>query len=306
MLHNANLRASAFMTLAMAGFTINDALVKSIGADLSMGQIMVVRGVIVVACMLVYVRVMGLAVQPRGALSGPVVIRTAAEVGATITFLTALAHIPLANLSALLQALPLLVTLGAAMFFGEQVGWRRLTAIAVGFAGVMLIVRPGMAGFNIFALLGIAAVLCAAVRDLATRRIQADISSMTVSLTAAITVTITGLAVVPFAGGWQAMSAGHVLTLTAAAGFLFVGYHCIVLAMRDGDIGFVAPFRYTSLLWAIVLGLVFFGEIPDALTIIGAVIIVGTGLYALYRERVVAQATAATDSAASSPPARGT
>ncbi len=306
MLNNANLRASAYMSLAMAGFTINDALVKLASPDLNIGQIMVVRGTIVVVCMLVYVRVMGLAIQPRGALSKPVIIRTAAEIGATITFLTALAHVPLANLSAILQALPLLVTLGAALFFAEKVGWRRMTAIAIGFAGVMMIVRPGMAGFDTFALLAVIAVICAAVRDLATRSVAADISSMTVSLVTAVAVTVTGLFVLPFVGNWQPMSLAELGLLTAAAGFLFVGYHCIVVAMRIGEIGFVAPFRYTSLVWAIVLGIVMFGEVPDVLTLIGAAIVVATGLFTLYRERITARAMAASRSAVSPPPARGT
>ena len=306
MLHNANLRASAYMALAMAGFTINDALVKAVSPALNIGQVMVVRGAILVACMLIYIRLIRLPVAPRDALSVPVVIRTAAEIAATITFLAALAHVPLANLSAVLQALPLLVTLGAALFLGERVGWRRLAAIGIGFLGVMMIVRPGMAGFDIYAVLAIIAVFCAAVRDIATRRVAARISSMTVSLAAAVAVTATGVVILPFVGGWQAVTVTQVLILAAAAGFLFVGYHGIVLAMRVGEIGFVAPFRYTSLLWAVALGLFLFGEVPDLPTVIGAVIVVATGLYTLYRERAVARALAANRSAASPPPARGT
>lgn len=224
----------------------------------------------------------------------------------TVLFLGALAHLPLANATAVLQAVPLAVALGAALYLGERVGWRRWTAILIGFCGVLLIVRPGLAGFNAYTLMVVGAVIFAAVRDLATRRIVATVPSLTISALTALTVTLTGLVLIVPLGGWTPMDASVVVILMAAAGFLFAGYLFIVMAMREGDIGFVAPFRYTALLWALILGLAFFGEFPDTATLAGAAIVVGTGIYTLYRESRPGRARhAARRPAAASRPAPG-
>jgi drug/metabolite transporter (DMT)-like permease len=304
---SANLRASLLMAASMAGFTFNDALIKSLGGAIGTGQVMLVRGAIMLVFLLIFMRLTGIPLLPRTIFSGPVLLRTASEIGATLSFLYALFHLPIANVSAVLQALPLTVTLGAALFLGEPVGLRRILAIVIGFAGVLLIVRPGFEGFNIYTLSVLVTVLFAAVRDLATRRIAGHIPSLTISLFSTIAVSAAGSAIMLFQGGWRPMAAGTLLTLSGAAIFLFIGYQCIVLAMRSGEIHVVAPFRYTSLLWAILLGLVVFSEVPDGLTLVGAAIVVVTGLYTLYRERVVSTTSASANiSAASAPPGRGT
>ncbi len=226
-----------------------------------------------------------------------------AEIFATLFFLVALLHMPLANLSAILQALPLAVTLAAALVFGERIGWRRLTAILVGFVGVMIIIRPGTEHFDIWSLMGVASVLCVVVRDLAVRRMQAGVPSVIVAMGAAVMVTAMGigLSTVPAAGwgpmfegltGWVALSPWQALQITGAGLFLIAGYIFAVSAMRWGDVGVVAPFRYTSLLWALILGLVVFGDWPDGWTLIGAAIVVGAGVFTLLRERAVRRAEA--------------
>lgn len=303
----ANLRASLLMAAAMAGFTINDALVKSLGGTINPGQVMMVRGVIMAIFLAAWFRIRGTGFPLSRAWSLPMALRILGEVMGTMLFLNALFHMPIANVSAVLQALPLAVTLGAALFLGESVGIRRLSAILIGFFGVLVIVRPGLAGFNAFSLSALGTVFFAAMRDLATRRLPADIPTLAVSLLTTCGVTIAGgILMIPF-GGWQPVSPNALAVLAGAAAFLFVGYQCIVIAMRTGeDIHVVAPFRYTSLLWAILLGLVFYGEIPDALTVAGAAIVIATGLYALYRERVSGKRATALMSAASAPPARGT
>lgn len=204
--------------------------------------------------------------------------------------------LPLANVSAVLQALPLAVTMGAALFLAEPVGWRRWLAILSGFGGVMIIIRPGFEGFNAYALLALVTVTFCAVRDLATRRIPDEIPSLLVSVTTAIAVTIGGgVLIVPF-GGWTPVEAGEVGLLFAAAVLLLFGYQFIIMSMREGDISFVAPFRYTALLWAILLGFLIFGDVPDAAMIAGSMIVVGSGLYTLYRERKVGTALPAAES----------
>ena len=304
---STSLRASLLMAASMAGFTFNDALVKSLGGAYGTGQVMLVRGAIMLLFLTVYVRLAGVPVPLRKAMTRAMALRTVAEVLATVFFLYALFHMPIANVSAVLQALPLAVTLGAAIFLREPVGIRRLSAIVAGFLGVLLIIRPGMEGFNIYAVAVLVTVLFAAIRDLATRRLPAGVPSLAFSLLTTIAVSATGAVMMIGGDGWQPMSLSAVVTLAGSAAFLFMGYQCIILAMRIGEIATVAPFRYTGLLWAILLGMVFFGEIPDALTLLGGSIVVASGLYTLYRERVVARrAASANISAASPPPAQGT
>ena len=282
-----NMRAAILMMLSMSAFTVNDALMKAASDEVPFFQAIALRGLMITAVLIVVALIWGnFTLRAAKRDWGLVALRTAAEAIGTLFFLTALFKMPIANLSAILQALPLTVTLAAALFLQEPVGWRRLTAILIGFVGVILIVQPGTDGFSIYSVLGIAAVIAVTVRDLAARKLTATVPSILVALVAAVGVT--ALALVAGTGEiWVMPSAKAALQLAAAAGCLAVGYIAAVTAMRGGDIGFVAPFRYTSLLVALILGLVFFGEWPNWLTLLGALIVVGTGLFTLYRERSV-------------------
>ena len=204
-----------------------------------------------------------------------------AEVGATVLFLAALVHMPLANLAAIMQSLPLAVTLAAAAVFGDRVSRAQLGAIALGLFGVLLIVRPGPDGFDIWSLMALGSVACVVVRDLATRSMPATLPSLTVAISAAVSVTAMGLAGTAFTG-WQPVSAHQAALIVGAAAALVVGYVAVVKMMRVGDIAAIAPFRYTTLLWAILLGWLAFGAWPDRLTLLGATIVVATGLFTLY------------------------
>ncbi len=281
---SANLRGAIFMCLAMAGFTCNDALVKSVTGEMNVGQIMLVRG------FLTSLLVLALAWHFRAMRSisllrtPAVALRIIAEVGASITYISALGQIPLANASAILQALPLAVTLGAALFLSEPVGWRRWLAILIGFLGVLIVLRPGPEGFTVAALNVVASVFCAAMRDLCTRRIDPTVPSLFISVITAVVITLTGAVMIIPLGGWQPMSAVSFTHLAAASLLLLVGYQCIVLAMRNGEIAIIAPFRYTSLIWSIGIGVLFFAEKPDIWMIAGILVIVGSGLYTFARE----------------------
>ncbi len=302
-----DIRASLFMALSMAGFTINDVLAKSVADTLNPGQIMFVRGMIMVAALVIWMRTSGQPLFPERVFHPLLMLRVASETLATILFLIAIAQMPVANVSAILQAMPLVVTIGAALFFAEPVGWRRMLAIVIGFIGVMVVIRPGSSGYDAHALLVVGCVLLSATRDLATRRLPPGISSMSVTLMTAASVTVAGLALTAPFGGWKPMALIDIATLAACAGLLFVGYQFLVLAMREGNVATVAPFRYTALLWAILLGWLMLGERPDLLTLVGAAIIVASGIYTLYRERVRnKRPRSANESAASLPPARGT
>lgn len=284
MAFNDNMKGAFLMSLAMAGFTVSDAMVKMVATELNTGQIMFIRGGLTSALILAIAWHLGALRSLRSLLDPWLALRTASEIVAAVTYIHALSSLPLPNASAILQALPLAVTMGAAIFLGEEVGWRRWLAIAVGFGGVLVIIRPGAEGFTTASLLVVASVVTAAIRDIATKKIGRDIPSLMVSAVASISVTLTGLVlIVPF-GGWQPASAQSIGLLAFGALALFTGYQAIIMAMRTGEISFIAPFRYTSLIWAIVLGIVLLAEMPDRWMLIGAAIVIGAGIYAFHRE----------------------
>ncbi len=279
-----NIRGALLMMGAMCAYTFNDAFMKALADELPLFQAILFRGIGAVICLVVMCKMLG---QLRFDLTAQdwklVLLRTAGEVGGTYFFLTALFHMPIANVSAILQALPLAVSLAAAVFLGEALGWRRLTAICVGFVGVLLIIQPGGADFSFFSLYALGAVGCVTLRDVVVRRMSRDVPSVLVALVAAVGVTTMGAVGSAFTE-WASFTPTSALQLAGATGFLIFGYIASVSAMRFGEIGFVAPFRYTSLLVALVLGALIFGEWPNSLAMIGATIVVATGLFTLYRE----------------------
>lgn len=300
-----NLRGALFMVISMAAFTVNDAIAKFVSDSMNMAQVMLVRGVFASMLVGVIAWQSGALTQLRHALNSMVMLRVAGDAAGTLTFLLALQHLPLANVSAILQALPLAVAMGAALFLGEGVGWRRWLAISVGFIGVLIVVRPGVEGFSVHSLLVLACVLFCAVRDLATRRIPEAIPSLLVSAVTSTAITILGAALLPAMGGWTPIQPSMVLYLALAAVLVLIGYQFIIMAMRVGDISFIAPFRYTALLWAIALSIVIFGDFPDSAMIMGSAIIVASGLYTLYRERVVGRWRPVTESSGPDMPPDG-
>jgi S-adenosylmethionine uptake transporter len=214
-----------------------------------------------------------------------------AEIGATLAFLTALFNLPLANLTAILQALPLSIALAAAIFFNEPLGHRRITAILIGFIGVLIIVRPGFAEFSAYSLLGLVAVAFVTLRDLTARQLSPSVASVLVAFVASIAITLTGAIGVVLTQTWRPPTSFEFGTLALAAVFLMIGYYCAVATMRIGDVAIVSSFRYTVMLWAITLGWLVFGDIPDLWTFLGICIILMAGLFTIWRERKLAKKT---------------
>ena len=280
-----NLRGSLCMVVSMAAFAVNDALVKYATAEIAPAQIMLVRGLMAAILLFTIAAWRGhllpvqVIVQPR------LMVRTAADLLATIAYITALANMPLANASAIFQALPLVVTVGAAVFLQEQVGWRRWLAIGIGFVGVLVIVRPGTDGFTVYSLAVLASVAFAAVRDLVTRRMPIGIPTTFIAAVTALGTVACGAVLLPASGGWVALSFPVFASLVLATFAIALGYVFIVEAMRAGEMGFVAPFRYTVLVISFTLGIIVFDERPGIYEIVGSAIIVGSGLYAILRER---------------------
>lgn len=283
-----NMLGALLMMASMASFTLNDTLIKLTGGAVPLWQLLFLRGVLSTLLILAMSRWLG-AIHFRISHRdwGLIAIRSASEIGAAYFFITALLNMPLPNVTAILQVLPLTVAVGAALVFREPLGWRRMTAILIGFLGMLLIVRPGPEGFSIWSGYALIAVACVTVRDLATRRLTSGVPSMTVTLVASVAVM--GFAGVASTGAeWAPITPWLGGLIAAASVFIIGGYFFSVRVMRVGEITFIAPFRYTGLVWALVLGWVVFGDWPATLTLAGAGIVVATGLFTLYRERKLA------------------
>lgn len=289
-----NMLGALFMMASMASFVANDTLIKLTEGAVPLWQLLFLRGVLTVFL------IIGLGLALRNIHFrigrrdwGWIMLRSVSEIGAAYFFLTALLQMPLANVTAILQVLPLTVTLSAALFFSEPLGWRRLLAIAVGLVGMLLIVRPGTDAFDMQSINAIIAVVFVTLRDLATRKLSPDVPSMTVTLAAAVVVMLYAAfevsalgQVTPFAGdeSWAALSPRSALLIAGASVFIIGGYFFSVQVMRLGDVSFTALFRYSSLVFALIAGWLVFGEWPDRLTLLGALIIAATGLFTLWRE----------------------
>ncbi|MBV0913159.1 DMT family transporter [Anianabacter salinae] len=285
-----NTRGAGLMMASMAAFTINDTFMKTLAGEVPLFQALLIRGIVASLMLLTLARIVGgmrLDLPRRD--WGLIALRTVMEIAAAYFFITALFNMPLANVTAILQVLPLVVTLSGALFLREPVGWRRMTAIVIGFIGVLMIVRPGAEGFTVFSVYALISVACVTVRDLATRRLSRDVPSFTVALSASVGVTIFA-ACASLVTDWQPMSVLDAAHIGGAAVFLIGGYMFSVMAMRVGEVAIVAPFRYTSILWALLLGFVVFGEWPAWPTLVGAAIVVATGVYTFYRERAMTRA----------------
>jgi drug/metabolite transporter (DMT)-like permease len=281
-----NMRGILYMNVSMLAFTLNDTFVKAVTQTLPLFEVIFLRGILssLALALIALLTQGGLYLWPAGPDRRILGWRTLGEVGGTVFFLVALTQMSLANLSAIMQFLPIAVTLAAALILREQIGWRRMLAILVGLAGVLMIIRPGAASFDIYSLLGLASVGFVVLRDLTTRRFSRALPSVTPALWAALAVTLMGLGGMLFQGGTLPDLRESLLILGAAV-FLIIGYLFAVMVMRVGDIGVVAPFRYMALLWAIVLGWLLFGTLPDAWTVGGAGVVVASGIYILLRER---------------------
>ena len=287
-----NIRGAVLMVLAMAGFALEDMFIKLLADAVSVGQILTMLGIGGSLAFGAIVVVKGEALFARTMLSYPIVLRGLGDLIGALAFVSAIVLTPLSSASAILQATPLAVTLGAAVFLGEPVGWRRWSAIFVGLIGVLLIIRPGLDSFEVLSLLALLAVFALALRDLATRRTPASITTMQLSFLGFVVIIPAGILLMIFTGSQVvALNATEWIYISAALGIGLFAYYAIVAAMRVGDVGFVTPFRYIRLVFALVIGVTVFGESPDALTLIGAAIIVASGIYTILRERKVRTST---------------
>jgi drug/metabolite transporter (DMT)-like permease len=281
----ANRAGILWMSFGMSAFIGNDALIKAVGTRVPAAQMIVVRGVMAIALILLVAWRMGALDRLRDIARGWVVVRAGCEGVGTFLYLAGLFHLPLANVTAINLASPLFIAVLARLIYQEQVSAARWLAIGLGFCGVMMIIQPSGEGFNIYALMSLAATLIFAGRDLMTRKIPPSTPSILITLATASTVWLLAGGVLSWQG-WVPMSWHDVGLLAIASVFLSAGYYSVIAAMRQGEMSVVAPFRYVGLLWALLIGFVVWGDIPNALAWAGIALLIGAGLYMLRQQRI--------------------
>lgn len=275
------------MILAMAGFAFEDLFIKILSAYFPISEVIIILGFTGSVILLIIALLQRAPIIHKDLLNRHVISRTIFDLLGAVFFVTAIALTPLSSASAILQITPLLVTIGAAVFFRENVGWRRWSAVFVGFIGVLLILRPGFGGFmpaSIFALLG--AVFLAA-RDLATRAMKVKLPSVTIALYAFIAFGISGILIIPFNSAMIAPTSNQIMYFIGASTFGVIAYYSLVISSRIGEMSVISPFRYSRIVFAMLLAIIILGERPDSFTLIGATIIVASGLYTFIRESVL-------------------
>lgn len=284
-----NLRGSLFMVAAMAGFAVEDMLLKSAGRDLPLGLLLLGFGLVGLIAFCLLAKSGGQRLWAAEYLSPAILLRSAFEAVGRVFYALAFLLIPLSVASAILQATPLLVIALAALFLGEKVGWRRWSAVVVGLSGVLLILRPGLDGFDAKSLLAVIGMTGFAVRDIATRAAPPSLTNYQLGICGFSVLTLAGFGLTLWQGVGRLPNGSEVILIAAAAAFGVFAYNALTIAMRTGEVSAVTPWRYTRLVFAMLLGVVVFAERPDSLTIIGSVIVVASGTFALLRSRRIAQ-----------------
>jgi drug/metabolite transporter (DMT)-like permease len=268
----------------MFAFIFNDALMKLSLEKIPIFQAIFVRGLICsVFIALVVLFTQNIFVKISKQNWTIIFVRSTCEAVATITFLTALQHMPLANALSILQSVPLAVVMVGALFLRERVGWRRWTAILIGFCGVLIIIDPSGSDFTTYTFLVLVTVIAATARDVLTRRLSDDVPSLLVVIFTAIPTCILG-GIGTISSGWVTIQFNSYVIFLGAGVLILFGYLFSVMAMRSGDISFVAPFRFSAMIWAIGFGVLFFGDLPNFQTLFGTALVISMGLYSFRRE----------------------
>jgi drug/metabolite transporter (DMT)-like permease len=279
----ANRRGIAAIVCGMAAFSISDVFTKLVALTHPLGEVFAVRGLFTAVLVGAAMIVMGDWRYWRSALSTGVLARSLLDATSSALYVAALVHLPLTDITAIVLLSPLIVTMIAVVIFREKVDARRWLAVLVGFAGVLFIVRPAPASFNAWAIIALGAAIANSLRDVLTRKLDPAIPTTVLTLTSMVALTLVGVGL-GISGAWLPFSAFDYLLLFCGAIFFGLAVYFVALAFRGGEISVVAPFRYTSLLWAGIAGYVAFNEIPDAWSLAGAALIVASGLYVLRRD----------------------
>lgn len=281
-----NMRGILLMIASMVLFAVEDTFIKLAAGHMPVGQVVLILGVAGLVFFGLAAARAGESIFQARAFALPVVLRSLFELIGSLGIVMSLALIPLSTMSAILQAAPILMTAGAAVFLGETVGWRRWMAVLVGFVGVLLIVQPADSGFDINVLWAVLGVSGLAGRDLAARRMDPGVPTAVVACWGYIAVIVMGIGLFWQQGGGTWPPSAHGAGFVAGAIVVgLVAYWALIEATRAGDVVAIVPFRYCRLLFALILGALIFGERPTTVMLLGAALVVASGLYTLYRER---------------------
>ena len=272
------------MMMSMACFAVEDTFIKLLSARLPATQILFSIGFGGALITLVLAIVLNVNLADKILLNKHVISRTIADLFGALSFTSAMVLIPMSLLASILQATPLFVTLGAAILLGEKVGWRRWSAIFIGFLGVIIILQPGYGSFQLASLLGLAAVLCLALRDVVTRDMATEIPTLTVTFYACLAMGSAGFIAYPFFGPPIMPTTYETIILICAAIIGLTGYFLLVLATRKGDVSVIAPFRYSRLLFSLGLASLILGEKLTLPILLGGLLVVSSGIYTFGRE----------------------
>jgi drug/metabolite transporter (DMT)-like permease len=288
----ANQRGIIAICACMASYTINDALVKQIVRDYPVGEVIFVRGLISTLLIGGFVLALGHAQQLRTTMGRLMAARSVCDGLSTVCFIAALAHMQLANVAAVLQIGPLLITALSVLFYRETVGWRRWTAVGVGFLGALLVIKPIPSAFDVWAIVAAGSALFAALRELYNRRIDHSVPTVVIAFWGAVGITLFGT-LFALTEQWQMFAPGDLGQLIVASVFVGIAIYLMALGFRNVELSVVAPFRYSYLITSALAGYLVFREVPDGWSMAGAALIVGSGLYALHREAVRKRTVAA-------------
>tara|TARA_B100000242_G_scaffold287466_1_gene254353 strand:- start:291 stop:1172 length:882 start_codon:yes stop_codon:yes gene_type:complete len=282
-----NFRGAIIMMVCMSAFVLNDAFVRLAGDSLPLAQILFIRGLITTVVLLaiaIYGGLFSSTVSKKDKWC--IFFRSLAEALTTYFLLTAVLNMPFANVTAILQILPMTVTLAAAFVFKEKVGITRITLILIGFFGVLLIINPLVDGFNLYAIYALVAVFLITIRDLITRKISSTVPTLLPTVSASFGVLLFSV-ILLINTPLQPLNTQNTLFILSAAFFIIFGYYTAVLVMRGGEISFISPFRYSAILFALILGLIFFDEKPDKTAFLGIVIVMLAGIFLMSRNSSV-------------------
>jgi len=281
-----NRRGILAMSASVVVFIFNDALIKLATETMPPLQAIGLRGCFATLWCLLALLVRRELRHAHLLRNRWVAARGVLEALAAITYLIALAYIPFAIATAINMSTPLFLAALAVLLLGEVVGWRRWTAIAVGFVGVLMVIQPHPGEVNVWTWMVLFASFIGATRDVIARWVPAQVPTLVVSLSSAVTLAIVGC-VWATLNGWQPMSLRGVLLVLGSSLLLATGYQFLMISLRSGaEFSVIGSFRYASVLWALAIGYTLWGDVPNLLAVTGIAVVVGAGLYILHRERV--------------------
>lgn len=280
---NNTLRAGLYMVITTACFVGGDTCIKLIGTTLPLGQVICLIGFVSTIFLLIVCAQQGILKSLPMIFTRLVLWRSLFDMLGSFMFVSALMHMPLANLSSVMQSVPLVVVVVAVIFLGEKAGLARSAAVIAGFVGVLLIVKPSPQTITIYECLAVGAVIVVAFRDLVTKRIPAHVPLLVIALANAIFISLGGFGV-GMVQGFKDIEAWQWALLLGAGLFVTISYFFIVATVRLGELSATAPFRYSEVLFAIIAGILVFDEYPDAIAYLGMGLVIAAGLFAAHHE----------------------